>query len=473
MKSSGFTILLINPPTPSFMQNKEFVLPQGLLYLAGYLQNESINVELLDFNIHKPWLQSENNFDTYCLDLVKKKINSCNPNLIGFGCLFTGQFGFVLKFCIKIKTIFSNIPIVLGGMHPTIFAEDILKNCSFIDYIIIGEGEKQLLLLIKYLNEEIDDLSLIKNGIAFRQKQNIIIYPKTNYLSDLDALPLPAYNLIDFNKYKQDLSHWHNPKKLKIDLTIPIITSRSCPYSCNFCSMHLVGGKKFRKRTPENVVEEIALLYNKWEINHFNIMDDNFTFDKKRAIEICNLIIKKNINIQFETLNGLMMNTLDEEVIAAMVEAGWIRGILAIESGSNYIRNSIMKKHLPESKIYEVIEIISKYKHVFTKACFLIGIPEETSETLQETFNMMSSLKVNNLILTNVVPYPGTELYEQSLKDNLFLDEFDPKNVWNNINFYMINHEKFYIRTYTLSNQDLLSWRIKFNKLISLKNGKN
>ena len=139
---------------------------------------------------------------------------------------------------------FPWIKIVVGGIHPTIFANEILRNCSSIDYIVLGEGEKSILSLVEFLEGKIEKFP--SNGFAFRLSNKICIYPQTQYIEDLDSVPFPAYELTVFDNYKGDLSKWHNPKNLKFDMTVPIITSRSCPYGCNFCSLFLVIVKKFR-----------------------------------------------------------------------------------------------------------------------------------------------------------------------------------------------------------------------------------
>src|SRR5208283_688185 len=154
-------------------------------------------------------------------------------------------------------------------------------------------------------------------------------------------------------------------------------------------------------------------------------MDDNLTLNKKRIIEICDLICRRGLLLQFETLNGLMTSTLDEEVVNALVSAGWIRGAIAIESGSDYIRNKVMKKRLQRDKIYNAVELISRHPHVYLKSYFIAGMPEDTNETLQETYDMINELTIREAYVTNVVPFPGTALFDQCVRDDLFIDDID------------------------------------------------
>lgn len=464
-----FATLLVNPPIPFVITNKEYKLPPSLLYLAAYLRKADENVDILDLNIYKPWESNPENPEEECYTVLLGKIREIKPSLVGFGCLFSGNFPGVLKLSEVVKEEFPDIRIVIGGIHPTVFAGEILANCQFIDYVVIGEGERQLLALVRCLRNGEFDIAKVGSGFACRRDGRVIVQPQREYIENMDEIPFPAYELVDFEQYKSDLSHWHNPKGLRFDMTVPLITSRSCPYRCNFCSMFLVMGSRFRARSSQNVVDEIELLYDQYGIRHFNIMDDNFTFSKERTIEICEQIIKRNMSIEFETLNGLMLHKLDKDIIDAMVSAGWIRGALSIESGSDYIRNEVMGKLLPKEKIYEVIELIKRHPSVYLKDCYILGMPEDTYETLMDTYELIRELKIDETLVANAVPFPGTKLFEQCVRDNLLID-FDLPNIWRDTSLYCHpTNERFFIRPYNLELETLQYFREEFNKLSNLK----
>ena len=195
-------------------------------------------------------------------------------------------------------------------------------------------------------------------------------------------------------------------------------------------------------------------------------MDYNLTLKKDHVIGICNQIIKRNLNIQFETPNGLSINTLDEEVLDALVAAGMVRTGLAIESGSDFIRNTVMKKNLSRKKIYEVVGLTKKYKDLFITAFFIIGMPEETNETLTDTYNMIKDIAVNKVILMNIVPFPGTEVFRQAVKDNLLVD-CDISKLYLAGDRYFTNYRKFFIKPYKLNLTDLQEFRTKYENLIA------
>ena len=265
---------------------------------------------------------------------------------------------------------------------------------------------------MSYAHEHID-------GIAFRQDGKIIVSPKTKYEDDLDLLPMVDYSILDLEEYKMDTSEWYSPKKIKVGQAFPIISSRSCPQRCNFCNMWLVHGPKIRFRSPDNVLDEMEYVYDIYDVRYFQFMDDNLTFDKKRILEICDGILKRNMNIQFDTPNGVSIKKLDQEIIGALVAAGMVRISLAIESGSEYIRNKVIGKGLTDKKIYEVVNECSKHPCLWTKGFFVIGMPQETQETLEETYKMITELPLNTFGIFFATPYKGTQLFDYCVQHKL------------------------------------------------------
>lgn len=458
-------ILFVNPPVPQDYYNKEVYLPSALLYLSAVLQKNGEEIKILDFKCPK-YSNSENPQRHY-EDILIDTISSFQPELIGFGCLFSGNFPGLLKLSIASKKKFDKIPVIIGGIHPTIYAKEILTNCLSIDYIILGEGEESIVQFVNTIKKNSRDFEKI-DGFAYRNNGKVIVNPKTHFIEDPDTIPFPAYNLIDLKDYYVDTSNWHNPKKLPINTSVPIISSRSCPNHCNFCSMFLAMGPRWRPRSPRNVVDEIEYVYRKYNHRHFAFMDDNFSLNKSRVLEICNQIIERNLDIQFETPNGLAISTLDEEVLDVLVSAGMIRTYLAIESGSDFIRNKIMRKNLRREKIYEIAKLINKYKQLNVAAFFIMGMPEETRETLMDTYNMIKDIEFDRIFLMNIVPFPGTEVFEQAVRDNLLVDT-DLNNLYMVGDRYLANYTRFFLKPYKLDIKDLQEFRVKCERLIAVK----
>ena len=452
-------IMLINSPTTRTRSvGTDNYFPMGLLYLASIIKKHKMDVKILDINnyfymkdINEPILNE------YMENVFSKLLLDYKPDIVGIGCTFSGAFKNLKIIAQKTKEIFPKVPIIIGGIHPTIFAKEILKKYNFIDYVIIGEGENTFLELIKYLTGN-SEPSVFTDGIAFREKNEIKLIPKMKFEDNLDELPFIDYSLIDINEYKMDTSSWYSPKKLKVGQPFSIISSRSCPNRCTFCSMRLVHGPKFRFRSSENVLDEMESLYNNYNVRYFQFMDDNITFDKNRILEICHGIKKRNMNIQFDTPNGMAINRLDKEIIQAMFEAGMICTSLGIESGSEYIRNKIMKKGLNNEKIYEIVNECAKYKHLFIKGFFIIGMPEETHETLQETYEMIKKLPFDKISVNFVSPYPGTELFNCCIENNLL---FYKTEEYVDIEIFQDSDASPHFKPYNLTKDDLIKFREK------------
>ena len=456
-------ILLINPPTPDNITNKEYYVPSSLLYLAAVLQKADVEVNILDLNIYHP--EKYDNPAMFCENIIVDKISDYEPSLVGIGCLFSGQFSSVLNYSKKIKRFFESINIVIGGIHPTIYFFEILTNCPSIDWVIIGEAEESIIALVDMLKEKRYDFDKI-DGFAYRENGEVIVNPKKCFISDLDGIPFPAYDLINLKDYYHDTTKWHNPRKLPINASLPILTSRSCPMRCCFCSMFLVMGTKWRKRSAKNVVDEMEFLYKKYGHRHFSFMDDNLTINKKHILAICDEIAKRKMNIQFETPNGISTLFLDGEILDALVTAGLVRVSLAIESGSDYIRNQVMGKKLPREKIFEIVRLTKKYKELYVRAFFIMGMPEDNRETLDDTYKMIEEIDVDKPIVSNLLPFPGTRLFDQALKDKLFVGDLDADNLWEETRFFFTDNKRFFIKPYDLELSELQEYRKKFDDLI-------
>lgn len=414
-------VLLINPPTI----NNEYIgtdnyFPLGLLYIATTLRYNGNDSQIIDVNNYyytSNEVINEISILNYVENTLVEYIREYKPDVIGIGSIFSGAFKPLRIIAKRVKETFPHIPIVVGGIIATMFSEEILKRYNYIDYVIIGEGERSFLELIKCITK--NRLPNYIDGVAFNDNGHIKSNPKTKFIEDLDALPFVDYDIIDVGAYKMDTSGWYSPKGIKVGQPFPILSSRSCPQKCTFCNMRLVHGSKIRLRSPENVLDEIEYLYNKYNVRYFQFIDDNLTFDKGRIIQICDGILQRDMNIQFDTPNGVSINKLDGEIIERMISAGMIRISLPIESGSEYIRNKIMKKNLRNTKVYEVVNACARHENLWIKGFFIIGMPQETLETLEETYRMIEELPLDNFGIFFATPYPGTDLFNYCLKNRL------------------------------------------------------
>lgn len=443
-------ILLINPSMNKSLSKISSFFPSGIAYLASYLQKNGFQVEIIDFQ-NTPY------------SALQDKIRFFNPEIVGIGCLFSHYLPNVKKIAKIVKDLNPKIYVAMGGLHPTLFYDQIMASIGEIDFIVLGEGEVSFLELCKRLDNGITNLESI-DGLAYRQNDAVKVNPKTKFIDKLDDLPFPAFDKIDMAKYYYHLRYNKNNRGMSI------VTSRSCPNRCTFCSMFHSHGSVWRHRSAENVLEEMEFLYNKYHIRNFQFMDDNMSFSKDRTLEIFRGVIKRRMKITFGFPNGIAIKTLDREVIDIMKEAGCIEIRLPIESGSEYMRNKIMKKRLSTAKIFEVIELCNEFE-IPTIGYFIVGMPGEDHKTMEENIDFVKKLKgrwfVDFIAANFATPYPGTVLYDQCVKEGLI----DNKVIEQLIDGTLTIFDKPVIKLKTLTEEELIGyrkelWRVFFKQNI-------
>ena len=383
-------ITLIFPP--NIFQTKENMPPLGIAWLAAVLREAGYkDVSLIDSMANK-YSNEE------IVDLLKKE----GPDIVGI------SFGTQIRFSAfdlarQIKKNFPNLPIVVGGPHPTLASQDTLENIPEIDIVLRGEGEISFLNLVKTLEKK-GDLATIR-GISFRDKKGNIVHNPPEYpINDLDKLPLPARDLLPMEKYDKTTV-------LSKKRATNIMTSRGCPHYCIYCSTSEQWGHAIRHRSAKNVVDEIELVLKSYPfLEGIRFFDDVFTMDKKRVIDICNEILRRKLNFVWEC--EARANTIDEEIVRAMKRAGCEFIDLGIESGSNRILKNI-KKNITVEQALEAAKTI-KRAGIGLKAFFMHGLPGETYEDIRKTVflsrYLFYELGVEGTTQTVAVIYPGTEL---------------------------------------------------------------
>ena len=446
------------------LENREDFYPSAaLLYLAAILRANDYEPIIIDLNNAVVHSQKEKYLD-YCKKIIIDSLNEHKPDLVGLNCIFSGTFPDVLEFARTVKSHSPDVKISVGGIHATSFPREILTNLHDIDYVAIGEGENAIVGLAASIKAKNENLLNSIKSFAYRDKDGIIrINREKNYIDNLDALPMPAWDLIDMNKFEMNLDHYYNPPNLPIKFKASIFASRGCPLACNFCDMFLIMGKKHRKKSAKTMVDEIELLNKKYGINYFSFMDDQLTLNRAHILDVCNGILKRGLKIIFDTPVGVWVNSLKEEVVAKMAEAGWVNANLAIEHGDDYMRNKVIGKMLDRNKIVEVSRLLKKYK-IMSNAMYIMGFPEETNETLKATYDMMDEMQLDKSGVNVLVPLPGTALFKQVVKDKLFIKDWNLDELWKTP--ITCAQSEFVIKPYNMSVDDLHKWREKLDIMV-------
>lgn len=388
-------VLFVNPPQTASKYKFMGVIapPLGIAYMAGVLQENNIDVEILDASAE------DMDFKDVEKELLKRK-----PDLVALTAL-TPTIGRALETAQVVKETLPDSIVVMGGYHPTFNFIETLEDEN-VDIVIRGEGEYIMLNLVQALENQ-SSLHDVK-GIVFEDKNSkeIVVNPEAPLIQDLDELPFPALNLLPMKKYRL----------LDMDTHMTtMITTRGCPMQCSFCSSAAMHGKKIRERSIENIVDEIEYLKTNYDIDTIAFMDDTFTLKKRKVMAICDEILKRNIEIMWGCTSRV--DTLDEKLLKKMKEAGCITIFIGVESADQQQLDN-MCKNTTIAKIENAFKIAHKLK-IRTIASVALGMPGDTKEIMNKTVKFVHKLKPNYAIYSLATPYPGTRFYKEAFEKNL------------------------------------------------------
>jgi anaerobic magnesium-protoporphyrin IX monomethyl ester cyclase len=383
--------------------------PLGLGYIASALVSRGIEVELVDCTFLK-------------FNQVTEKINRFKPQIIGFYSMFSMK-KITIELANALKTqATKDCLFVVGGPLPSWAPEGFLQ---VFDVVVIGEGEETMLELAATYTKG-QSLSSVK-GLVYKNKSKIVTTETRTFIENLDNLPFPTRNLFDNNAYK----------KYYLDKfgysTTSMITSRGCPFSCDFCSRPIFGAD-MRTRSIKNIVDEVeqiaTLGYDRvW------FADDCFTLNRQNLVGVCQELYRRQINIEWECLSRV--DTLDDEVAISMKRAGCKRVFFGIESGNDSILQ-LMNKKITSEQAKQAVHAAKK-AGLETGAFFILGYPGETDKTVLDTIRFATALPLDYLSFTLTYPIPGTPLYERVKGNNVSLDDWEePKN------YSLIRHKLLY-----------------------------
>lgn len=417
-------IFLVLPPytIPASMPRRAQA-PLGISYLGAYLERHGYEVELCDSLIegfdHSEYLYGD--FIRYGLTIaqIKARIQKFQPDVVGVSCLFTIMAQSAYEICRITKELNPDIVTIMGGAHPSSMTEDVLSQ-GCIDFVVPGEGEITLLKLLGAIQNG-QNLRYIQ-GIAFLQNGHVQRTPVSDFLMNLDELPMPARHLLPMDEYfKKNRPHG---TATKYDHSTPIITSRGCPAKCTFCSIHTVWGREFRGRSGKNVVEELMHLKEKYRVKEIQIEDDNLTYSKPRAHELLDRIIEADLGLSFTTPNGIAAWVMDKPLLEKLKKAGFYRLTFAVESGNEQVLHDLVRKPLRLKTIREIVPLARSIGFEID-TFWVVGFPGETKAQINDTINFANSLDVDNIKFFIATPYPGTELYKIAKEKGYLNPNFD------------------------------------------------
>lgn len=398
-------VMLINPPydnmlstnVPGFVDKHTGSYPPlGLLYIVSSLKRGyDCEIKFLDANVE----------GLTQLDM-EEVVRTFSPDIVGIQMMtFTAVDSY--QTAQTVKRVNQNIFVVVGGPHPNIFIDETLSKPE-IDCIVLGEGERSFVELVRSISEG-RGLSHLPH-IAYRDKDGLVVKGTPGMIKDLDELPFPAREVLNPDKYYTIIG-------LAKRMTT-IITSRGCPYKCLFCD-RAYWGKKFRARGHINVVDEIEECV-KMGIEEFDFQDDTFTLDRARVIAICDEILKRRLKIYWNI--RARINTVDKELLGKLSKAGVIRIHYGVEAGTPEIIN-VLRKAIDLEEALRVFKLTKSYG-IQTLAYFIIGSPSETEQHVIKTIKYINKLNPDYLHIGILTPFPSTDLYTMGLESGVLPNDY-------------------------------------------------
>ena len=460
-------------------------LPLGILSMASYLRSKDWQGEIeiydarLSGSINK--LLNGNVIFGDVNNVVEEKIKDSNPDIVAISNMFSWQITNAFEMAKIAKKVCPKSIVIIGGPHASSFPEKTLKE-DCIDYVVMGEGEERIYELLTTLERgeevsiqgvlgKIEDKKLLRNN----KKAPI------EFITNLDELPLPAYDMVDVDRYLELQRNGFSPRPFERgQRAFTMITSRGCPHKCVFCSIQATMGYKWRYHSPENIQKHIDLITSEYGCDQIYFEDDNFTHDPERYDEIIEMLMKRKEKIKWGTPNGIRGDTWTFERVKKTKESRCQYLTVAIESAVQDVLDKVVKKKLDLRSVKKLME----YCHdvdLCLNAFYVIGLPGEKKDDIKDTLTYALNCykKYNVLPVVNLAKaLPGTELYENVVNNQLYINklqfkpneittgEFDPK--WIAYQYSKFQRELYRVRiikSLTSKREFIKSFQILIDKL--------
>lgn len=391
--------------------------PLGLLYVGTNVQKtigqSEVDIKILGF------CPGEKRY----LEITREMMREFKPDIVGLTS-YTFTIYDTYQIARLVKSENPNVFVIFGGINTSFYPEEMIRQ-PFIDAIAIGDGEKTFSDFVK--NFGTPEMYSIR-GIWIKKNGDIIKNPTRQPISNLDDLPFPDRNLLIFQDIYQEsyIFSDYNFNYRKTEL----LSSRGCPYSCEYCQSF---GKKYRTRTPKNVVDEMEYLLSEG-YNFFQFWDETFNVQKERSKEIFREIIRRNLQKKIRYRVRIAGNLVDEEMIRLMKESGCQMIYVGIESASNETIRTVGRK-IEVEKCIETVYLAKKYG-IGVLGYFIIGFPGETEKDIQKTIKLILKLPLDFMETTILTPLPNTPLYLKAISEGKMDDWYRRytlkpwKNAW-------------------------------------------
>ncbi len=367
-------------------------LPVGLGYLAEAARAAGAETAVFDANLG------------YNEQELDDRVRQFRPDLVAVQ-MYSAGYRQTYQILENLKQRHPSPAVVCGGAHPSCFGGRVLEDCRAVDLAVVGEGESAIAGLVSGgPPEEIP-------GLIYRRNGTVVSNPPPAPVADLDTLAFPRYQGFELEKFTERTVN----KRLKIS----ICSSRGCPFRCTYCASGLIMGKRFRYRAVEGVLDEMEYWYS-GGVRDFSFVDDGFTARRERVFAICDGMEQRGLSgCRLSCDNGIRADQTDREILARMRELGFWRVGIGVEAGTQKALK-LLKKGEKLERIRETIALACELGYS-VMLFFLTGSPGETMEDVEQSFRLALEYPVDVVSFNNIIPYPGTEMYEELSRRGLLL----------------------------------------------------
>ena len=401
-------VLFAEPPKDFWFVMGEYTPPPlGILQLAAFLESRipDIEIDVLDCQTE---LVSWGN--------LGKRIEHSEPDLVVSSALATCNTYTIIRTLETVKRIDPTIKTVVGGQHFTALAQESLEMYPEIDFIIRGEGELSLLDLVQNIKNGRSPVNV--NGISFRYKGRTIHNPCRELIENLDDLPFPGYHFIKdhIDKYHFKMMAGPNAGYAMVE------ASRGCLHKCTFCSQWPYWGGRWRTKSPKRIADEMAHIYNEYDINFLWLTDDNLGLGR-RTVELCDELIKKDVSDDLTWFIQARSDDIvkNQKILPKLRKAGnyWI--MAGLERHDDITINKF-NKGIKSSDSKLAMDLL-KDNGIFGQATMIMGDRSDSYESMQQFRDFVNYVDPDLAIFMILTPFPGTDLYKTARENGWLQDD--------------------------------------------------
>lgn len=428
--------------------------PLGPAYLAAMLLKSGHDVHCIDAmadNIDQIIQEGNYVYQGLTIDETVERIPA-ETDCIGVSCMFSQDWPYVRTLLAKIHERFPNVVMVIGGEHVTALPEYCLRDCPFIDYLVLGEGEETIVDIANRL----DDPEALgrTHGLAYLRDGQYVLTPPRARLRKVDEIPYPAWDLFPMEVYLNT----RNGHGVFLGRTVGILATRGCPYQCTFCSNPTMYGKAYVPRAPEDVLDEIELYIQKYDATNFDFYDLTMILKRSWILEFCKLIEERGLKFTWQLPTGTRSEVVDYEVACALYRTGCRNITYAPESGDPETLDKIKKRvHLPVLKSSLKASLKA---HINVKCNIVIGFPHEQRRNVFKTIRFcwkLALMGVHDVGIFMYSPYPGSQLFRELQEDGTIPKEINNEYFESLVNFMDPTSTKAFCKG--VSGRELAFWR--------------